>query len=65
MSGEVTEPLQCVDCGTFAGRTPVRVSLHPGTVSAPSDEGHVRHTRVALCDVCADKRVAVQEPNFV
>jgi hypothetical protein len=63
MSGEVTEPLQCVDCGAVAGRTSVR--LHPGAVSAPSDEGHVRHTRVALCDACADKRVAVQEPDFV
>ena len=55
--------LQCVDCGTSAERT--SVSLHPGAVSAPSDEGHVRRTRVALCDPCADKRVASQEPNFV
>ena len=63
MSGEVTEPRQCVDCGALAGHTTVR--LHPGAVSTPSDEGHIRHTRVALCDACADKRVAVQEPNFV
>jgi hypothetical protein len=41
------------------------VRLHSGAVSAPSDEGHVRHTRIALCDACADKRVAVQEPDFV
>ena len=60
---EVAITLQCVDCGTSAERT--SVSLHPGTVSAPSDEGHVRRTRVALCDVCADKRVASQELNFV
>jgi hypothetical protein len=63
MRGEVAETLHCVDCGTSAGRVPV--SLHPGAVSAPSDEGHVRHTRIPLCDGCADRRVAVQEPNFV
>ena len=61
--GEVATTLQCVDCGTSAERT--SVSLHPGAVSAPSDEGHVRRTSVALCDTCADKRVANQEPNFV
>ena len=61
--GEVATTLQCVDCGASAGRT--SVSLHPGAVSAPSDEGHVRRTSVALCDSCADKRVANQEPNFV
>jgi hypothetical protein len=55
------ETLECVDCGKSAGR----VSLHPGAVSAPSDEGHVRRTSVALCNSCADKRVAIQEPNFV
>ena len=60
--GEVAT-LQCVDCGASAGRT--SVSLHPGAVSAPSDEGHVRRTSVALCDSCADNRVANQEPNFV
>jgi hypothetical protein len=63
MSGAVPETLQCVDCGTSAGRT--SVTLYPGAVSAPSDEGHVRRTRIALCDACADKRVAVQEPSFV
>jgi hypothetical protein len=63
MSGEVPETLQCVDCGRSAGKT--SVSLHLGAVSAPSDEGHVRRTRVALCDSCAAKRLAVQEPNFV
>jgi hypothetical protein len=63
MNGAVPEPLQCVDCGTSADRT--SVTLHPGAVSAPSDEGHVRRTRIALCDACADKRVAVQEPSFV
>ena len=52
-----------MDCGKSAAR--VSVSLHPGAVSAPSDEGHVRRTSVALCDACADKRVANQEPNFV
>ena len=61
--GEVAVTLECVDCGKSAGRTPV--SLHPGAVSAPSDEGHVRRTSVALCTSCADKRVAIQEPNFV
>ena len=40
---EVAITLQCVDCGTSAERT--SVSLHPGAVSAPSDEGHVRRTR--------------------
>ena len=60
---EVAITLQCVDCGTSAERT--SVSLHPGAVSAPSDEGHVRRTRVALCDMCADKRVASQELNVV
>jgi hypothetical protein len=63
MNGEVPEALQCVDCGKSAVRT--SVTLHLGAVSAPSDEGHVRRTRIALCDTCADKRVAVQEPNFV
>jgi hypothetical protein len=63
MSDQVQGPLQCVDCGTLAGRT--SVSLHLGAFSAPSDEGHVRRTRVALCDSCADKRVAVQEPYIV
>jgi hypothetical protein len=63
MHGEAAEPLQCVDCGKSAVRAPV--SLHAGAVSAPTDEGHVRRTSVALCDACAEKRVAVQEPNFV
>ena len=63
MSAAPPEALQCVDCGTSAGRTPV--TLHLGAVSAPSDEGHVRRTRVPLCDVCAEKRMAVQETNFV
>lgn len=63
MNGQAPEALQCVDCGKNAGRTPV--SLHLGAVSAPSDEGHVRRTRVPLCDVCADKRLAVQEQSFV
>jgi hypothetical protein len=52
---------RCVDCG----REDPSVALHPGTVSAPSDEGHVRHTRVALCASCAARRMALQEPNFV
>ncbi|HEU4722280.1 MAG TPA: hypothetical protein VFS59_13015 [Gemmatimonadaceae bacterium] len=63
MRGEVAEMLHCVDCGRSAGRT--SVSLHLGAVSAPSDEGHVRQTRVALCDTCADLRVAMQEPSFI
>lgn len=63
MHHEVAEALQCVDCGRSAGRAPVR--LHLGAVSAPTDEGHVRRTRVALCDTCADLRVAAQEPTFV
>ena len=63
MRGEVVETLQCVDCGKSAERT--SVSLHWGAVSAPSDEGHMRRTRVALCDACASKRLAIQEPNFV
>ena len=63
MQGETSETLHCVDCGKTASRA--SVSLHSGAVSAPSDEGHVRHTRIALCDRCADRRLAVQEPNFV
>jgi len=63
MQSESAETLHCVDCGKAAGRTSVH--LHPGAVSAPSDEGHVQHTRIALCDRCADRRVAIQEPNFV
>ena len=63
MRGDVMETLQCVDCGRSAERT--SVSLHPGAVSAPSDEGHVQRTRVALCDACARKRLAIQEPSFV
>ena len=63
MNGEVPEALQCVDCGRSAGRTSVTLRL--GAVSAPSDEGHVRRTSIALCDACADKRLAVQEPHFV
>ena len=63
MPADVVETLQCVDCGRSAERT--SVSLHPGAVSAPSDEGHVQRTRVALCDACAQKRLAIQEPNFV
>ena len=53
------ETLPCVDCGKRATRT------HLGAVSAPADEGHVRHTRVPLCDRCAELRVAAQEPTFV
>jgi len=53
--------LQCVDCG----RGGPSIALHSGAVSAPSDEGHVRITRVALCASCAARRVASQEPNFV
>ena len=60
---EIEDTLHCVDCGKSERRA--SVSLHSGAVSAPSDEGHVRHTRIALCDTCADRRVAVQEPNFV
>jgi hypothetical protein len=52
---------RCMDCG----REDSSVALHSGTVSAPSDEGHVRHTRVALCASCAERRMALQEPNFV
>jgi hypothetical protein len=63
MRGEVEETLQCVDCGRSASET--AVSLHPGAVSARDDEGHVRHTRVPLCDRCAALRLAAQEPNFV
>ena len=63
MRGGDPETLQCVDCGKSAERT--SVSLHPGAVSAPADEGHVRHTSVPLCKRCADLRLAAQEPNFV
>ena len=63
MRGQGEETLQCVDCGATAGQT--SVSLHPGTVSAPADEGHVRHTRIPLCNRCAALRLAAQEPNFV
>jgi hypothetical protein len=55
------DSMQCVDCG----RTGPSVALHPGAVSAPSDEGHVRITRIALCASCAERRMAMQEPNFV
>ena len=63
MRGESSESLQCVDCGRSAAVVPV--SLHLGAVSAPSDEGHIRRTRVALCDSCADRRVAIQEASVV
>lgn len=63
MRGESSESLQCVDCGRSEPLVPV--SLHLGAVSAPSDEGHIRHTRVALCDSCADRRVAIQEASVV
>ena len=63
MQGDSLDSLQCVDCGKSAARAPV--SLHLGAVSAPSDEGHVRHTRIALCDSCADRRVAIQEASIV
>jgi hypothetical protein len=62
MNSEVAETLQCVDCGKTGSRG--SISLHHGAVSAPSDEGHVRRTQIALCDSCADRRVAMQEPNF-
>jgi hypothetical protein len=52
---------RCMDCG----RDDPSVARHAGTVSAPSDEGHVRHTQVALCAQCAARRMAAQEPNFV
>ena len=55
------DSMQCTDCG----RSGASVALYPGTVSAPSDEGHVRFTRVALCPSCAERRMAIQEPNFV
>ena len=57
------ETLQCMDCGKREDQT--SVSLRSGAVSAPADEGHVRHTRVPLCDSCAERRVTAQEPNFV
>ena len=60
MEGSSNE-LHCVDCG----RNGPSIALHSGAVSAPSDEGHVRITRVALCASCAALRVASQEPNFV
>ena len=63
MQSERADTLHCVDCGTTAGRA--SVSLRSGAVSAPSDEGHVRLTRVALCASCAERRMAIQEPNFV
>jgi hypothetical protein len=63
MRGDSEETLQCVDCGKSADQA--TISLHSGAVSAPSDEGHVRHTRVPLCDHCAQLRLAAQEPNFV
>jgi hypothetical protein len=63
MNGEVAATLQCVDCGKSGNRA--SISLHLGAVSTPSDEGHVRHTQIALCDSCANRRVAMQEPNFV
>jgi len=56
-----SEAERCVDCG----RDDPSVAFHPGAVSAPSDEGHVRFTRVALCAGCAARRMAIQEPNFV
>ena len=55
------DALRCVDCG----REGPSIALHAGAVSAPSDEGHVRLTRVALCAACAERRTANQEPNFV
>jgi len=63
MKGEREETLQCVDCGISADQA--SISLHPSAVSAPADEGHIRHTRVPLCNRCADLRLAAQEPNFV
>ena len=60
---DVADTLQCVDCGKSAEGA--SVSLHPGTVSAPADEGHVRHTSIPLCRSCAELRLAAQEPNFV
>lgn len=55
------ESLHCVDCG----RSGPSVALHQGAVTAPSDEGHVRLTHIALCGACADRRMAIQEPSFV
>jgi hypothetical protein len=63
MTDERTETLHCVDCGTSGEAA--RIALHPGAVSAPSDEGHVRYTQIALCAACASRRVAVLEPTFV
>jgi hypothetical protein len=63
MRGGDPDTLQCVDCGKSAERA--SVSLHAGAVSAPADEGHVRHTSVPLCKSGADLRLAAQEPNFV
>ena len=53
--------LRCVDCGQDGPS----IALHPGAVNAPSDEGHVRHTLVALCASCAARRMESQEPSFV
>jgi hypothetical protein len=55
------DALRCVDCGQDGPS----ITLHPGAVSTPSDEGHVQFTRVALCASCAARRMASQEPNFV
>jgi hypothetical protein len=63
MTDERTETLHCVDCGTSGEAA--RIALHPGAVSAPSDEGHVRYTQIALCAACASRRFAVQDPTFV
>jgi hypothetical protein len=63
MTDERTETLHCVDCGTSGEAA--RIALHPGAVSAPSDEGPGRYPQIALCAACASRRVAVQEPTFV
>jgi hypothetical protein len=63
MTDERTGTLHCVDCG--ASGDEASITLHPGAVSAPSDEGHVRYRQIALCAACASRRLAIQEPTFV
>jgi hypothetical protein len=55
--------MHCADCG--ASGDDAGITLHQGAVSAPSDEGHVRFTQIALCARCTARRLAVQEPLFV
>ncbi|MEO6528660.1 MAG: hypothetical protein ABIP93_18735 [Gemmatimonadaceae bacterium] len=59
MDSGATETLHCADCGRTGDAS--TIVLFPAAVSERGDEGHVRHTQVALCPQCAAQRLEIQD----